>query len=263
MISKRKIGIIVIARMQSDRFPGKALEKIGNYFSLELCLLNCKKIKKVDKIILATTRLKSDKVLIKTFKKKFNIFAGESKNVLKRMLDVCKKFNFKDIVRVTGDCPFISPDIIEILIKKHQLAKADMTIARKSAAGTYGEVYKVNALKKILRMSNNSGYTEYLPYYFLHNKKNFTIKMVDLPLRLQRNYRITLDYKKDLIMFNQLIKKSTKKPQNLTTLDIFKILDKNPKITKINAGLKLKYLNKYFQKKLKKSTKFLNEKKIK
>ena len=255
MTSKHKIGIIVIARMQSTRLPGKALRKIGKYYSLELCVLNCKKVKNADKVILATTKLKSDKALIQKFKKKLNIFAGESKDVLKRMLDVCEKFKFTDVVRVTGDCPFISSNIIEILIKNHKKEKADITIAKKAAAGTYGEVYKIKALKKIFLKSRSTKYSEYLPYYFFHNKKNFKINEINLPSRLIRNYRITLDFEKDLLMFNELIKKSIKKTKDLMTIDIFKILDQNPKIANINSGLRLKYINKNFQKKLKKFTK--------
>ena len=254
MISKHKIGIIVIARMQSTRLPGKALRKIGKYYSLELCVLNCKKVKNADQVILATTKLKSDKILIKKFKKKMNIFPGESKDVLKRMLDACKKFKFTDVVRVTGDCPFISSNIIEILIKNHKKEKADITIAKNAAAGTYGEVYKIKALNEIFLKSRSTKYSEYLPYYFLHNKKKFKIKKINLPSRLIRNYRITLDYKKDLLMFNEMIKKSIKKTKDLMTIDIFKILDQNPKIANINSGLRLKYINKNFQKKLKKFT---------
>ncbi len=37
------------------------------------------------------------------------------------------------------------------------------------------------------------------------------------------------------------------------TIDIFKILDQNTKIANINSGLRLKYINKNFQKKLNKS----------
>ena len=38
--------------------------------------------------------------------------------------------------------------------------------------------------------------------------------------------------------------------------NIFKILDQNPNIVKINSRLKLKYMNKDFQKKIKNFTKF-------
>ena len=135
MPNKRKIGIIIMVRMQSSRLPGKALKKIGDYFSIELCLLNCKKVKKIDNLILATTFLKKDKILIKKFQKKVITFAGDSKNVLKRILDVSKKFNLNDVVRITGDCPFISPNIIKILINNHKKIKADMTIAKNLPMG--------------------------------------------------------------------------------------------------------------------------------
>ena len=99
-------------------------------------------------------------------------------------------------------------------------------------------------------------YSEYLPYYFFQNKKRFNIKKVNLPPTLIRNYRITLDYEKDLNMFNAMIKKSDKRAEDLTTYDIFRILDQNRKIVKIVSGLKLKYRNKDFQAKLKKFTNF-------
>ena len=259
MNNKRNIGIVVMSRMESSRLPGKALKKIGNYYSLELCLLNCKKIKKIKNVILATTNLKKDKILVKKFNKKYKVFKGDSKNVLKRILDVCKKYDFKDVVRVTGDCPFISPNIIELLIKDHKKEKSDITMIKKGAAGTYGEVYKVEALREIIANIKNTDYSEYLPYYFFNNKERFSMKKINLPPSLLRNYRITLDYKKDLLMLNELVKKSEKKVKDLTTKNIFKILDQNPNIVKINSRIKLKYMNKDFQKKIKKFTKFQNE----
>ena len=50
---------------------------------------------------------------------------------LKGCLMLCEKFKFTDVVRVTGDCPFISSNIIEILIKNHKKKKADITLQKK------------------------------------------------------------------------------------------------------------------------------------
>ena len=99
-------------------------------------------------------------------------------------------------------------------------------------------------------------YSEYMPWYFLNNKNYFKINLVDLPKNLIRSYRLTLDYKEDLLMFNNLAKKAKKKISHLSTKEIFKILDKNKKISKINAKFKLIYLTKNFQNKLKKVTTF-------
>ena len=130
---------------------------------------------------------------------------------------------------------------------------------KKGAAGTYGEVYKVEALREIIANIKNTDYSEYLPYYFFNNKERFSMKKINLPPSLLRNYRITLDYKKDLLMLNELVKKSEKKVKDLKAKNIFKILEQNPNIVKINSRIKLKYMNKDFQKKIKKFTKFQNE----
>ena len=114
-------------------------------------------------------------------------------------------------MRVTGDCPFISPEIIDNLIESHFTKGADYTAARKFAVGTAGEVYNVNALNFILKKMKHAPYSEYMPWYFLNNKNYFKINLVDLPKNLIRSYRLTLDYKEDLLMFNNLAKKAKKK----------------------------------------------------
>ena len=90
-----------------------------------------------------------------------------------------------------------------------------------------------------------------MPWYFLNNKNYFKINLVDLPKNLIRSYRLTLDYKEDLLMFNNLAKKQKKNFSFINKRNL-KILDKNKKISKINAKFKLIYLTKNFQNKLKK-----------
>ncbi len=95
-----------------------------------------------------------------------------------------------------------------------------------------------------------------MPWYFLNNNKYFKINRVDLPKKLIRNHRLTLDYKEDLLLFNKIVAKSKKSANKISTEEIFKILDKNPRLRKINSKFKLIYLKRDFQKKLKKFTKF-------
>jgi spore coat polysaccharide biosynthesis protein SpsF (cytidylyltransferase family) len=58
---------------------------------------------------------------------------------------------------------------------------------------------------------------------------------VDLPEELRRDYRLTLDYPEDLEMFNELFKKLAEQDLDSTLPNVFKILDENPDIPKINA----------------------------
>ena len=42
--------------------------------------------------------------------------------------------------------------------------------------------------------------------FFLDNPEYFKINLVNLPKKMIRNYRLTLDYKEDLLMLNELYK---------------------------------------------------------
>ena len=104
-------------------------------------------------------------------------------------------------------------------------------------------------------MKNNI--SEYMTFYFLNNKEFFKVNIVELPKNFVRNYRLTLDYKEDLEMFNKLFLSLKKRKLKGNLENIFKILDENNSISKINSSMKLLYKhNKKFILYLNKNAKF-------
>ena len=65
-----RLGIIILARSNSSRLPGKILMKVKNSNLIDYVISIAKKIKSVDKIIVSTTINNSDDDLIKHLKKK-------------------------------------------------------------------------------------------------------------------------------------------------------------------------------------------------
>ena len=64
-VKTKKIGLIIFARMQSKRFPGKVLFNLyNNKSSLKLIFDNLKKNKRKLNIIVATSKNKSDKKIV-------------------------------------------------------------------------------------------------------------------------------------------------------------------------------------------------------
>ena len=118
-------------QIKITRLPKKALKRIGKFYSVELCLNNCKKIKNINKVVLATSYLEEDQILVKKFKKKFNVFQGHPEDVIKRFLGVAKKYNLNTVIRVTADCPFVSPEILNFLIKNIMKVE-QITLPRKN-----------------------------------------------------------------------------------------------------------------------------------
>jgi len=90
---KKKILCIIQARSRSSRLPLKVLKTINGVKILEILLKRIKKSKKIDQIIVATTKDKIDNQIVKTASK-LGIFSfrGENDNVLKRYYYAAKKY---------------------------------------------------------------------------------------------------------------------------------------------------------------------------
>lgn len=118
-----KIGIIVFARTNSKRLPGKALlELCTNRKLIEVVLSNLSNSEGIE-IVLATSDEKSDDQLaVFVSKLGYKVFRGSLNNVSKRALDCALIYNFDYFIRVNGDSPFLKFDILKNgiqYIKRH------------------------------------------------------------------------------------------------------------------------------------------------
>ena len=212
---KNKIGVFVICRMKSTRLKNKALLKLDKKETIVHVIDKCLDIKGVDHVLLATSYLKEDLTLVKFLKAKYKnrikYILGDPDDVLQRILMGCNKYSIDTAIRVTGDCPVISSEIIEFLIKNHIKNNSDLTCAINFAVGTAGEIYSVGSLEQILLKTKKARYSEYLPFYYFNNTSYFKITKCHLPKKLIGKYRLTIDYNEDLIFFRKLLRNFIKK----------------------------------------------------
>ena len=115
-----KIDCIIQARMGSTRLPGKVMMKVDKTNTILSYLISqLKNSKKIDKIIIATTDLQEDEIIVNHAKiLKIDVFRGNSVDVLDRYYQCAKKFSSKIIVRITADNPLIDPNIVDDVINQ-------------------------------------------------------------------------------------------------------------------------------------------------
>ena len=58
-------------------------------------------------------------------KQKINYFRGDTEDVLSRIIGASNIYNCSHIVRITGDCPLICPEIIDKMIELSISKNAD------------------------------------------------------------------------------------------------------------------------------------------
>jgi spore coat polysaccharide biosynthesis protein SpsF (cytidylyltransferase family) len=242
-IKKLRIGVFIACRLKSSRLKKKAILKLTKEHSLiEKCILSAKKIKCADLVVLTTSYAKEDSILKKYCQKhSIKFFKGSKENVIKRYYNAAKKFNVDIIIRVTGDCPEISEEIVNILFEKHIYSNSDYSVAKDCPVGYGAEIINVNALKKIFKKKKKAEMSEYMTYYFINNPKIFKLNFVILPAWMRKKYRMTIDYQRDLKFFRELYKKLKKEKIEMNFKNLNFILKKYKYLLKINANIKLTY----------------------
>lgn len=258
LLVKPKVTVAVICRLKSTRLPKKALLPIYGIPSIKRCLINCLAIPNVHHVVLATSDLSSDDPLEEfALKGKVKVVRGDSENVALRILKAADETDANIVLRVTGDCPLASPEIISDLIKNHLSKGADFTCSVNCPLGMGADVITVESLKRLTNFPKKLTHTEYLSYYFLNNPSLFKVNQVFLTKEYQfPTWRLTLDEKKDLLMFEALYSGLDVKEEPLYFETIKNYLEENPEIIKINSDVSLKWKdNKSLVQEIKEATK--------
>lgn len=113
-------GVIIQARMTSSRLPGKSMMLLNGVPVIHHVIDRCFKISNVEKVILAAPVGEAHDGMVEYCSRMFHnliVFRGEEHDVLDRYYTAATLNNLEYIMRVTGDCPCIDPNICEKVIR--------------------------------------------------------------------------------------------------------------------------------------------------
>lgn len=206
ILKKYNFLLVVQARTESKRLPKKVIKKLSNSEIISIILKRLKKCKNVDKIIVATCKDKYYEKLIKILNKNnIDCFVGSKKNVLKRFYDLSKKYNTKNIVRITADCPLVDWKIIDSMIGKFKRNKFDYfcnTNPRTFPDGLDVEIFTMKALKASFDKSVKNFDKEHVTSFIINSNK-FKKSSISYSKNFG-NIRFTIDNQKDYYFFKKV-----------------------------------------------------------
>ena len=117
---------IVQARMGSTRFPNKVMRPILGIPMIERLLSRLSQAKLIDRIVLATSRDTRNQPLVEHVRGLgYDTYQGSEDDVLDRYYQVAQAFGAATVVRVTGDCPLIDPELVDRAISEFQVMEVD------------------------------------------------------------------------------------------------------------------------------------------
>lgn len=246
----KKIGTIVQARITSARLPGKALMEIQGKPVLWHVLERLRRSSKTGKIVLAIPDTKKNDIL-RDFAKSYGAVCvrGNENDVLARYMKAARLFSFDTIVRITGDCPLIDPEIIDEVIERHtsnMLADyTSNTLKRTFPRGLDVEIFSFRALARAHKEAKQPHEREHVTPYLYEHPKLFTLQNVSAKKLYRRpDIRITLDTKKDFLLIKKIYDYLYKPPHIFSARDVLKLLSEHPELLDINKNVRQKEIKK-------------------
>jgi len=196
------IAAIILTRLDSKRFPEKALKKLGGIKLLEhpiRALIGGG----IFQPIIATSSRKTDDPLENLAKKyEIPIFRGELENVSRRIIDCLKFYKISEFARINGDSPFVRIDLLEKgynLLKENNYDFVTNLYPRTFPYGISVEIFNANFyIKKMMNITDPLD-REHATSYFYKNINQFKYKNISMDNKQNnQDIRLTIDIPKDL-----------------------------------------------------------------
>lgn len=117
---------IVQARMGSTRLPNKVLKPIGGVPMIELLLTRLARANQLDQIVVATADDPRNQPLADHVRKLgYHCHLGSETDVLDRYVGAARQARADVVVRITGDCPLVDPDLVDQAIMRFKSSEVD------------------------------------------------------------------------------------------------------------------------------------------
>ena len=233
------VSAVLQARMNSTRFPGKALYPLAGIPLVEHIINRIKAVTDFDHIVLAIPDSPSETPLVEMAQRlNIAIARGPEEDVLERFLIAADQVRAQHIVRICGDNPLIDRQLMRLLIRAHLKENADYTITPDPIPlGTGTEVVKVKALKNIAETTTEPKYREHVTTWFHDNPAVVVQSCVPAPAYLKnKSHRLTVDTRSDMTLMEKIFDAFYTPKSPLPNLEkVIQFLDTRPDIAQLNS----------------------------
>lgn len=241
------IGVLLQARMGSQRLPGKVLREIAGRPILEWCILRLGESKSCGRVIVATTTKPQDDE-IERFCEKSGVpcFRGSEDDVLSRYYEAARHFRVDPVIRITADCPLIDPQVLDDMIAAFIITKLDFlsnALERTFPHGFDVEIFSFNALEKAHRLATKSYEHEHVTPYLYQHPEQFRVGHHKNDVNFS-HFRVVVDTEADLCAVEAIYSEfaARGKGHRFSFDELVTLLSSRPDLVEINRHVRQKQL---------------------
>lgn len=232
-MNEYSLGVIVLARFNSFRLPGKALIKIEGKELLGHVIDRLATVFDLGQIVVATSNERTDDPIAEYVANRgCALFRGSLEKVGERFYGAAVQYKFKYAVRINGDNVFVDPYMVKIMATEAVKSGVDFLSNvrnRTYPKGMSVEIVKLEYYRRHLQLiSLDSYYNEHVMAYFYEvpsdnhlyvfntelpeavginlslddsddlNRTSWMMKRLDTALDMQSTVKTYIDYEKTL-----------------------------------------------------------------
>jgi spore coat polysaccharide biosynthesis protein SpsF len=231
---------IVQARLSSSRLPGKALMPLNGLPMILFMLERVKRARLIDEIVMATSTDRSDDELAAVVAAAgFRVHRGPLDDVLARFAGAVQGHPADWIVRLTGDCPLIDPQVVDHVIMLAQVQRHDYANNVESPSYPDGldvEVFTRAALLQAAAEARLPSEREHVTPFIRNRPEQFKLGELRCPVDLSA-LRWTVDHPDDLELVRALVAAVVARgddPLRVDLFDLVRVVDTRPELMSIN-----------------------------
>lgn len=238
-----KVVAILQARMSSSRLPGKVLLDLGWRPVLSRMVERVRLTKRVDQVVVATTLDPSDDPIVELCQSEgVEVFRGSLPDVLDRYYQAALWYQADVIVRLTGDCPLVDPqlidDVVEALIDRQvdfACNRLPPPFSRTYPIGLDVEACTFSALERAWREAVEKKDREHVLPYLYEVPGRFKNAQLDHNEDLG-HLRWTLDTPEDYTLLQEVIKRLDNR-NDFSWHEVLELFNRDPALANRNQDI--------------------------
>lgn len=236
---RKTVIAIIQAHMSSTRLPGKIMKDLCGAPALYRMIERIRQSRLLDDIVIATSVLPCDDEIVEACEKwGVHYFRGSDSDVLSRYWGAAQQYPADVYVRLTSDCPLMTPRELDSNICYFLLHDYRYISGHKDGdpqtypLGIGSEVFSAELLKEAAEQSTEGYEHEHVtPYmYWKQDSVGSNPYKEDLSM-----YRITLDTPEDYAVIRAVYAALYQPGNSFTLGDIAAFLRAHPEIASINS----------------------------
>ena len=182
----RVVGVVQ-ARMGSARLPGKSLMELGGIPLAAHPLRRLRLAQSLTEVVLATSTEPGDDALAALAEGEgVRCVRGSEQDVLSRFALAARETEADVIVRVTGDCPFVDPEVVdrvarELVEHADECDYASNVLRRTYPRGLDVEALSAEALERADRLATSPEAREHVTWHLYRERPDlYRLRSVEL-----------------------------------------------------------------------------------